>query len=257
MPKICCAIKDLIQLNICLCLLILVRDADCFGKLSLYNTTSYSPSTMGMLETFILLILWKQFFLPPKSRNISESSISIRLCLFLCPFFLEFLLSFLFLSSTVAVEVSSFAFLSSIFFYFTLLFPLHTQTSLYILSRFFFSYHLLCLSPTSPPPLSSIYHPFPFHNLAFLQSIIHQCQRLGCFLEDLSCPWSYITRAVSPSPPSRALALPLSLSACSNVFKQWDAFLQISFRKIFLVKNLCLKQQFRALKTENERKKSD
>lgn len=208
---------------------------------------------MGMLENFYFTHPVKAIFSSPKSQNISESSISIRLCLFLCSFFLEFLLSFLFLSSAVAVEVSSFAFLSSIFFYFTLLFPLHTQTSLYILSRFFFSYHLLCLLSTSPPPLSSIYHPFPFHNLAFLQSIIHQCQRLGCFLEDLSCPWSYITRAVSPSPPS------LSLSLCQPVVTFLNSGTRSSklfSKKIFLVWNLCWKQPFRALTTENDVEKS-
>jgi hypothetical protein len=51
------------------------------------------------------------------------------------------------------------------------------------------------------------------------------------------------------------VSLSLSLSACSNVFKQWDAFLQIIFRKIFFVWNLCSKQQFRALMTGNEGKK--
>ena len=208
MPKIFCAIKGLTVKYISHVCGFLYETLTVLENL-VYTALLTLLQQWGCSKTFILLILWKQFFLPPKSQNISESSISIRLCLFLCPFFLEFLLSFLFLSSTVAVEVSSFAFLSSIFFYFTLLFPLHTQTSLYILSRFFFSYHLLCLLPTSPPPLSSIYHPFPFHNLAFLQSIIHQCQRLGCFLEDLSCPWSYITRAVSPSPPSLSLSVSL------------------------------------------------
>jgi hypothetical protein len=57
--------------------------------------------------------------------------------------------------------------------------------------------------------------------LAFLQSIIHQCQRVGCFLEVLSCPWSYIGGAVLPSS--------WSLSARSDVVKPWKVFLQIIY----------------------------
>lgn len=163
------------------------------------------------------------FFFSLNPKTFLESSISIRLCLFLS--FSFYIISSLSLVSFLCCSRWSFIICFPII-NFLLLYPppfsfTYTQTSLHIPSPFFFSYHLPSLPPTSSFPPSSIYHPFPFHNLAFLQSIIHQCQRLGCFLEDLSRPWSYIGRAVSPSPSS--------LSANNSVVKLWNAFLKITF----------------------------
>ena len=129
----------------------------------------------------------------------------------------------------------------------------YTNFSLHSISLFLF----LSSSPSSSNLSSPTFlhlPPLPFSQFGISTIYNPSMSTTGLFSRRLVLPMKLHHQS---SFTFSTVSLSLSLSACSNVFKQWDAFLQITFRKFFLVKILCLKQQFRALKTENEWRTAD